>query len=488
MKAMRYNICFIGFLFLGVIQMVGATPPNPISSPHNAISSSPDAIPLSPDAIPSPHDAMNTEFRFKVLEEALSMKADRDELKAGLSLKADKPDPAKGFTTKIDGRIFFDSYHFSGDRQSNTSSFHNDLDYNGIKDLRVGVTGNGYRNYAYKLDLFFGTGNTVEIRDVWLSASNVPFFDTLKVGHQRVEEGLSALQAGFHTMFIPFEGADFVHFYRFGISSRHLWAQDRLRFFAGLFEFKPVVQQNRNETVEHAGWGTIANVRLTYLPYISKDNDGNTDGKKFMLFGFNYGYYDVNHPEQSFNERYGQLFGSLQRLNIDRVDNYQQVGLEFAVQQGLFALLSETYLRTYHRTGSHNDSTINDLTIWGMYLEGRVFLTGDYRRFNAAQAVWGAVRLKHNLEFETKQDWNLAKYFGAWELAGKWSYTDLTNLDNKELQGVFAPRVHDFTLGLNWYWSERIRVMFNYSRIIPTDKTGKHSKMDMFAATLRYHF
>jgi hypothetical protein len=58
---MRYNICFIGFLFLCVIQTVGATPPEPISSSH---------------------DVMNTEFRFNVLEDALSMKANRDELKA----------------------------------------------------------------------------------------------------------------------------------------------------------------------------------------------------------------------------------------------------------------------------------------------------------------------------------------------------------------------------------------------------------------------
>jgi hypothetical protein len=99
------NVCFIGVLLLCIIQTVWAAPFNPISSPH---------------------DAENTEFRFKVLEEALSKKADRGELEAALSMKADKPDLVNGFTTKIDGRIFFDSYHFSGDRQSNTPLFRND--------------------------------------------------------------------------------------------------------------------------------------------------------------------------------------------------------------------------------------------------------------------------------------------------------------------------------------------------------------------------
>jgi phosphate-selective porin len=349
--------------------------------------------------------------------------------------------------------------------------------------LRIGATGEGYRNYAYKVDFYFANSNTVEIRDVWLSASNVPLFDTVKIGHHRIEEGIASLQAGMHTLFTFFESADFGTGYRLGVSSRHLWAQDRIRFFAGLFEFKPVTQQYRNETTENANWGTIANVRLTYMPYISKGGDGKIDGKNLMLFGANYSYYDVDNTPQTFNERYSQLFGSLQSVNLGAVRNYHQVGFEFAAQQGAFAVQSETYLRNYNRTESDRG-----LTVWGIYLEGRVFLTGDFRRFNASQAIWSGVTLKHNLEFDTQDDWNIVKYIGAWELAGKWSYTDLNDFDQENLNGVLADRVHDFTLGLNWYWTERARVMFNYSHIIPADKAGGHSGMDLFATSFRYYF
>ncbi|MCL2745313.1 MAG: porin [Planctomycetaceae bacterium] len=418
----------------------------------------------------SPRDTAALESRIFALEEALKK-------------KADKPDPMKGFTSKLDGRIYFDSYHLSGDNQSDTPSFRDDLYYNGIKDLRIGATGEGYRNYAYKVDLFFGNGNTVEIRDVWLSASDVPLLDTVKIGNHRVEEGISSLLAGFHTQFIFYDGADFINFYRLGLSSQHLWVQKRLRLFAGVFEFKPVAQQLRNETAAHVNWGTIANTRLTYMPYISKDKDGTIDGKHFMLFGINYGYYDVNDANQAFNERYGQLFGTLQRISIDSVDAYQQVGLEYVFQRGPFAAQSETYVRTYNRYGNRSD-----VTIWGLYLEGRVFLTGDFRRFNADQAVWSGVTLKHNLEFVKERDWNLAKYLGAWELAGKWSYIDFNDCSKAGISGVLADRVHDFTLGLNWYWAERTRVMFNYTRILPADKVGGHSGIDLFATSLRYYF
>jgi phosphate-selective porin len=417
----------------------------------------------------SPYDAAGVEARFSALEEALKK-------------KADKPDPTKGFTSKLDGRIYFDSYHVSGDAHSDTPSFRNDLDYNGIKDLRIGATGEGYRNYAYKVDFYFGSTNTVEIRDVWLTASSAPLFDTVKIGHHRVEEGIASLAAGMHTLFTFFESADFGTGYRLGISSRHLWAQDRIRFFAGVFEYKPLAQSQRNETTEHANLGTIANVRLTYMPYISKGTDGKIDGRKFMLFGANYSYYDVDKTPLVFTERYSQLFGTLQRIAIGTGKNYHQLGLEFAAQEGAFVLQSETYLRNYSRYGG------SGLNVWGTYLEGRVFLTGDFRKFNASQAIWTNVSLKHNLEFETQNGWNLANYLGAWELKGKWSYTDLTDFAQAGLTGVLADRVHDFTLGMNWYWTERARVMFDYSRIIPSDRIGGHSGIDLFATSFRYHF
>ncbi|MDR0336530.1 MAG: hypothetical protein LBI18_05510 [Planctomycetaceae bacterium] len=409
-------------------------------------------------------DVAGMETRMATLESALEEISKQ---------KADKPDSTKGFTSKVDGRIYFDSYRVSGDAR---------LDYNGIKDLRIGATGEGYRNYAYKVDFYFGNTNTVEIRDVWLSASSVPLFDTVKIGHHRVEEGIASLAAGMHTLFTFFESADFGTGYRLGISSRHLWAQDRIRFFAGVFEYKPLAQSQRNETTEHANLGTIANTRLTYIPYISRDKNSKIDGKKFMLFGTNYSYYDVDKTPLTFTERYSQLFGTLQRVAIGSGNHYHQLGFEFAAQQGAFALQSETYLRQYSQ---NNRKSLN---IWGTYLEGRVFLTGDFRKFNTSQAIWTNVALKHNLEFETQNGWNLANYLGAWELKGKWSYTDLTDFAQAGLSGVLAERVHDFTFGVNWYWTERTRIMFDYSRIFLSNKTGKHSEIDLFATSFRYHF
>ena len=44
--------------------------------------------------------------------------------------------------------------------------------------------------------------------------------------------------------------------------------------------------------------------------------------------------------------------------------------------------------------------------------------------------------------------------WGAWEAKARWSYLDLSN--------VSAGQYNDFTIGMNWYWSDRTRVMFDW--------------------------
>ena len=45
---------------------------------------------------------------------------------------------------------------------------------------------------------------------------------------------------------------------------------------------------------------------------------------------------------------------------------------------------------------------------------------------------------------------------GAFELATRYSYLDLDSA------GITGGRLHDWTVGLNWYASLNMRMMFNY--------------------------
>ena len=52
--------------------------------------------------------------------------------------------------------------------------------------------------------------------------------------------------------------------------------------------------------------------------------------------------------------------------------------------------------------------------------------------------------------------------WGAWEAKARWSYLDLSNLNHVAAGTKYGGQYNDVTVGLNWYWSDRTRVMFDW--------------------------
>ncbi|MDR2642918.1 MAG: hypothetical protein LBC74_08995 [Planctomycetaceae bacterium] len=427
-------------------------------------------------------------------------------LEATLKKKQDKPDPKKGFTRVIDGRVYFDSYNVSKQSGSatNVSNLSNLTNYNGLRDLRVGVKGEGYDIFDYKIDLCFieatGTSNNsdvtlnrsgVNLKDVWFGVKNVPLLEYVRVGHYRLEDGVSVLTGGTNTTFFEFDGRDFATGRRIGISSRHLWAKDTIRFFAGFFYDRNIATNTRYDRNDNQG--SITNFRLTFLPYASRGTDGKIDGKKFLFFGGNYSYYDLSKDlskKTSFTERFSTLdLNSLQGLKI-ATNSYNKLGLEFIYQKTAFTLQSEAYANVYNSVAINGKT--KDRTIWGTYITAKYFLTGDYRKFSADNAAWGAVSLKHNLDLKKINDLNRADWIGGLELAVKWAYTDTSDFYDSANAAQFTGGVNDITVGLNWYWSPQARWLFDYIHVMPSQQRNglrrDHSDTDIFAASFRYNF
>jgi phosphate-selective porin OprO/OprP len=420
-------------------------------------------------------------------------------LESQLKKKQDKPDPKKGFTRVIDGRVYFDSYSINQQgSNTGTANLSSRENYNGIRDLRVGVKGEGYNIFDYKVDLCFieatGNGNNgVNLKDVWFGVKNVPLLEYVRIGHYRIEEGVSVLTGGTNTTFLEFDGRDFATGRRIGISSRHLWARDQIRFFAGFFYNDNIATPQRYRVRDNQG--SITNLRLTFLTHASR-KDGKIDGKRFLLFGGNYSYFDANKtaPSTYTNSSFTSRFATVDQMTLASysipTNGYHKFGLEFASQNGPLSVQSEAYVNQY------NSVTINgktkDRTIFGSYITVRYFLTGDYRKFSAENASWGGVDLKHNLSLKKVGDHNFAEWLGGWEVAAKWGYAETSQLFDPNTPTAFAGSVNDFTLGLNWYWSPNARWLFDYIHVVPSQiRTGQsrdHSDTDIFAASFRYNF
>jgi len=76
------------------------------------------------------------------------------------------------------------------------------------------------------------------------------------------------------------------------------------------------------------------------------------------------------------------------------------------------------------------------------------FLTGEQRPYNASVAEMGAL--------VPRQDFSpFAHAWGAWEIAGRTSWLDLSD---GQIRGG---RMVIFTAGINWYWNRYVRILFN---------------------------
>ena len=125
---------------------------------------------------------------------------------------------------------------------------------------------------------------------------------------------------------------------------------------------------------------------------------------------------------------------------------YTTGNLEFATVWGPFAVQSEAFLSNVNFIGADSE------WIGGAYVHCSYFLTGENRIYER----YG----QHGAQFGRNAPYS--NFFwvpgccgpGAWELKARWSNLTLNNIDSGQY--------NDLTTGFNWYWSDRIRIMFDY--------------------------
>jgi len=126
--------------------------------------------------------------------------------------------------------------------------------------------------------------------------------------------------------------------------------------------------------------------------------------------------------------------------------SYTVGNVEFAQVWGPVTVQSEAYLCNVNMT-SGESHTLN-----GAYIHMSYYLTGEnrvYERFGQHGAQFGRYQPYSNLFFTSA-----GHSLGAWEAKARISNLNLTSVG----RGV----MNDMTFGLNWLWSDRTRVMFDW--------------------------
>jgi len=118
--------------------------------------------------------------------------------------------------------------------------------------------------------------------------------------------------------------------------------------------------------------------------------------------------------------------------------------------------------------------TGGNLTFWGAYGELGWFLTGEQRSYDKTTGVPGILLPHAPLSLKNHG-------LGAWELATRFSYLDLTDgpIDGGRM-AILMP-------GLNWYWNQHLRWQFNYG-FSHVDGGPSPGNLNIFQARVQFAY
>jgi phosphate-selective porin OprO/OprP len=330
----------------------------------------------------------------------------------------------------------------------------------GIRRLRFGAYGNIYETMQYRIDLELADGDRVETRDIFLGFKELPILQSLLIGKQKRPFGLDHWNSSNFNVFMerPFIVESFnSDARRLGIQS---WSHTEDKAFNWQYGvFNPSdLRPNGFYTSDH--WqaqlcGRLANT-LWY--------DESSDGRGYAHWAISGNVADADGDallpnfagsglDQAFFRTRPEARTVRAWLDTDLIagaDQYQGLGLEHVLNLGPTQFAAEYQNMWVDREAAPQ------LHFHGAYAYLSYFLTGEHMTWERDTGQLGPVSPFENFFLvDTCRD-GVEAGWGAWQVAVRGSYGDLSDED---VQGGVGESV---TFGLNWYWNQNARMQFNY--------------------------
>jgi phosphate-selective porin OprO/OprP len=376
----------------------------------------------------------------------------------------------KNVKIRIGGRIHADAA-FMGQDSNIKTVFGRFEDGFNFRTARLETTGELYQHLEYKAqfdfvgvkDTFTQTidnddidddGETVTIRftereepqfkDVYVGAFDLAWIGNVRIGHFKEPFGLEQLTSANYITFMErslintFTPSRNTGAMVYNVALKELFdgaLKDRVTWAAGVFRETDDFGFDQGDG-EYAG-----TFRLTALPWYDDE------GKQLLHVGSAFRYANPNGDMVRFSSR---PEAGLARTLVDTrnlaADEESRVGAELAAVIEAFSLQGEVMYSHVNGMGGTVDGDF-----WGGYVMASFFLTGESRPYETRYGSFGRVIPASNF-----LDSDYGIFGGAWELAARYSYIDL------EDGAILGGKLHDITLGLNWYLNPIFRTMFNY--------------------------
>lgn len=348
----------------------------------------------------------------------------------------------KDFKLNFGGRIMVDhAYIFQNNALDD--SFGPLISKSGteIRRARLYFSGTVYKNTFFKLQVDFA-GDKTSLKDVFVGFKDIPVVGKVMVGHFKEPFRLSTLNSSKYLTFLETgQNGAFAQVRNNGILLLNDFLSNRLSAQFGVFR-----NANNNSDDAFADDGYILGGRLTGL--VLK----NEEKKQLLHLGAAYSFRKPDSKTYGVSVRPGAHLAPkyITTGSIENIDNVGLANFETAYINGPLSFQGE-YLTAAVTTQTE---TFNFSNYYG---ELSYFLTGETKVFNGSYE--GFDRVKPIKNFGGKE-----KGAGAWELAVRYSDTDLTD------KTILGGNQKDIALAINWYPNPVTRLMLNYIWVDVEDK------------------
>ncbi len=348
--------------------------------------------------------------------------------------------------------------------------------YFSYRRLRLVANGTGYGQFDFRLQMTLEPGQgsndnsfaSPDVKDAYLSWNEIPWIGRLRIGNFFVPFSLEQVTNDTNNIFnersIPTQGI-FAADREVGIGCYNCTADQNITWTGGFF-FDSISDTFKTRIDNNQGYRLSG--RLTCLPYYDEPSDGR------YLVHTGVGILYTNSYDDSIRFR---ARPQVQRgpILIDSgslaADSSTTGNLELAIVWGPVTLQNEAFLSGVNMISG------DTVQVGGAYSHLSYFLTGENRifeRFGQHGAQFGRTEPITNV-FAVPG----CVGSGAWEAKARWSYLDLAEAKRGQY--------NDLTVGFNWYWSDRTRIMFDWIHPVTSSQTVfGATESDLFA--MRFDF
>ena len=391
----------------------------------------------------------------------------------------------------------------------------------GFRRVRLQALGNVAEFTRYSIEVDFAVVGRPSFMDVWGEQTNLPFFGAVRIGHFRQPTTMDALTSVRHLEFLerstPFQAMD--PFRRDGIMAYRV-AEDEMStiaysvyatgftFFNGVGTSYGTLGDTRFATQIGDSGGVSFAIRGTHLLYY----DAPAEGRYLLHIGGGYNYSAIG--GEGTTGPYAKTYEARSIPEFFQGDaaggGLTAAGTPFVIDTG--RILSNSF-NFYHTELAGNYGPANFQTefmatglnqmngpqifYYGAYFQAGYFLTGESAGYNKQTGVMDYNVKPYTEFFGTGANRGLCG-LGAWELAFRWSYLNLNNVNlvpANQLSSSPGPppspnagQLNESTVALNWWWNQYSRVQFNWIHSMMANNGFGPSTMNTFASRFQIEF